>query len=182
LYIPLILLSPRQTDPCGIQLFHLLSHTHGTGGATLLVDGFRAAAHMRAAHPAAHALLARVPVPAHAAGEPHALYRPHPPAGFPVLAHDARGVLAQVRWNGDDRSVMRALEPALVEPWCVARAFCLLARSLSSWLSLSGQVRRDPDVEPIHHRARGRVLGAAPAGHRRRQVASRSRSSSATDY
>ncbi|EHL02601.1 putative Trimethyllysine dioxygenase [Glarea lozoyensis 74030] len=31
------------TDPAGLQMFHLLSHTEGTGGKSLLIDGFKAA-------------------------------------------------------------------------------------------------------------------------------------------
>ncbi|EIN09855.1 Trimethyllysine dioxygenase [Punctularia strigosozonata HHB-11173 SS5] len=105
------------TDPCGIQLFHLLSHTDGSGGATLLVDGFAAAARLKADRPDAYRLLAEVPVPAHAAGDPGELYRPYPPAGYPVLGHDAAGALVQVRWNNDDRSVMRSVAPERVEAW-----------------------------------------------------------------
>ncbi|KAH0832977.1 hypothetical protein J3R83DRAFT_11955 [Lanmaoa asiatica] len=39
------------TDPCGLQLFHLLSHTEGSGGATLLVDGFYVASLLKELHP-----------------------------------------------------------------------------------------------------------------------------------
>lgn len=111
-----------QTDPCGLQLFHLLSHTNGSGGATLLVDGFYVASIMKELHPEAYMLLSSVPVPAHAAGEASCLYSPSPAAGYPVLGHDpVTGELAQVRWNNDDRSVMRHLAPDLVEKWCVVR-------------------------------------------------------------
>ncbi|KAL6307585.1 Trimethyllysine dioxygenase [Sparassis latifolia] len=103
------------TDPCGLQLFHLLSHTDGTGGATLLVDGFYVASILKELHPRAYELLSTVPVPAHAAGEPSALYTPSM-GGSPVLKHEG-GQLVQVRWNNDDRSVMRNLEPGLVEEW-----------------------------------------------------------------
>jgi trimethyllysine dioxygenase len=107
-----------QTDPCGLQLLHLLSHTGGTGGASLLVDGFYVATIMKELHPEAYDLLSRIPIPAHAAGEPSALYRPSPPSGYPVLRHDAfTGELTQVRWNNDDRSVMDHLTSDLVEKW-----------------------------------------------------------------
>lgn len=107
-----------QTDPCGLQLFHLLSHTEGRGGATLLVDGFYVASLLKELHPEAYALLSSVPVPAHAAGEPSALYQPSPASGYPTLGHDRlTGELTQVRWNNDDRSVMNHLEPAVVEKW-----------------------------------------------------------------
>lgn len=117
-----------QTDPCGLQLFHLLSHEGGTGGATLLVDGFYVASILRELRPEVYDLLSRVPVPAHAAGEPSTLYRPSPPSGYPVLNHDpVTGALTQVRWNNDDRSVMNALDPYLVEEWC---DYMFLARVL----------------------------------------------------
>ncbi|TFK49526.1 Trimethyllysine dioxygenase [Heliocybe sulcata] len=95
------------TDPCGIQLFHLLSHTEGTGGATLLVDGFYVADILGDTRPELYSLLCRTPVRAHAAGEPGALYVPSPSSGYPILSHDyGTGGIGQVRWNNDDRSVL----------------------------------------------------------------------------
>ncbi|KAF9493414.1 Trimethyllysine dioxygenase [Pleurotus eryngii] len=106
------------TDPCGLQLFHLLSHTEGTGGATLLVDGFYVASLIKEKHPNAYALLSNTPIPAHAAGEPSSIYCPSPSSGYPVLGHDlATGKLTTVRWNNDDRSVMKHVAPHLVEEW-----------------------------------------------------------------
>ncbi|KAF9453445.1 Trimethyllysine dioxygenase [Macrolepiota fuliginosa MF-IS2] len=106
------------TDPSGLQLFHLLSHTDGSGGATLLVDGFYVAGILKELHPEFYEILSKVPVPAHAAGEASSIYRPSPPSGYPVLGHDpCTKELMQVRWNNDDRSVMRHLEPSLVEKW-----------------------------------------------------------------
>ncbi|KAI0297255.1 Trimethyllysine dioxygenase [Multifurca ochricompacta] len=91
------------TDPCGIQLFHLLEHIDGTGGATLLVDGFYVASILRDLYPDAYRLLSTVPIAAHAAGESEILYR----ATHPPLEHDSTGSLRTVRWNSDDRSVLR---------------------------------------------------------------------------
>ncbi|KAJ7583631.1 mitochondrial protein [Mycena floridula] len=106
------------TDPCGLQLFHLLSHTDGKGGASLLVDGFYVASILKELHPEVYAVLSKVAVPAHAAGEPGSLYRPHPTTGYPVLGHDpVNGELMQVRWNNDDRSVMNNLQPLEVDEW-----------------------------------------------------------------
>ncbi|KAJ3498622.1 hypothetical protein NLJ89_g10195 [Agrocybe chaxingu] len=128
------------TDPCGLQLFHLLSHTDGTGGATLLVDGFYAASIMKELHPEAYELLSCVRVPAHAAGEPGSLYTPAPPTGYPVLGHDAvTGELVQVRWNNDDRSVMTRLEAGEVEKWYDAiRVWnkCLTSADSEYWVQL----------------------------------------------
>ncbi|KIM40595.1 hypothetical protein M413DRAFT_446026 [Hebeloma cylindrosporum] len=146
------------TDPCGLQLFHLLSHTNGSGGATLLVDGFYAASIMKELHPKAYDLLSRVRVPAHAAGEPGALYTPFPPSGYPVLGHESvdvvdglggggvgegnsssRGELVQVRWNNDDRSVMRGLSADVVEEWYEAIRLwneCLTSPDSEYWVQL----------------------------------------------
>lgn len=75
---------------------------------------------MKELHPEAYNLLSRIPVPAHAAGEPNALYTPYPQSGYPVLRHDeTTGELIQVRWNNDDRSVMNHLPSELVEKWYV---------------------------------------------------------------
>ncbi|KAF5370429.1 hypothetical protein D9615_009728 [Tricholomella constricta] len=128
------------TDPCGLQVFHLLSHTDGSGGASLLVDGFYAASILKELHPESYELLSRVHVPAHAAGEPSAIYRPYPPSGYPVLGHNpVTGELAQVRWNNDDRSVMNHLDPQLVEQWYNAiRAWnqCITSPDSEFWIQL----------------------------------------------
>ncbi|KAJ7284653.1 hypothetical protein C8J57DRAFT_1289241 [Mycena rebaudengoi] len=129
------------TDPCGLQLFHLLSHTDGSGGSTLLVDGFYVASILKELHPDAYSLLSRTAVPAHAAGEPSALYQPYPASGYPVLGHDSvTGELVQVRWNNDDRSVMNNLDPYLVEEWYnTIRTWNKLLTSADSeyWVQLS---------------------------------------------
>ncbi|KAI0315568.1 hypothetical protein OF83DRAFT_342642 [Amylostereum chailletii] len=102
------------TDPCGIQLFHLLSHTEGKGGATLLVDGFYVASILKELHPEVYQLLSTVPITAHAAGEDDILYR----ATRPVLAHDPfTGELQSVRWNNDDRSVVRGVPSGSMMQW-----------------------------------------------------------------
>ena len=107
-----------QTDPSGLQLFHLLSHTDGSGGATLLVDGFYVASLLKELHPDLYDILSRIPIPAHAAGEPTVLYKPSLPSGHPTLQHDlVTKELIHVRWNNDDRSVMNHLHPDLVEKW-----------------------------------------------------------------
>lgn len=53
-----------------------------------------------------------MPIPAHAAGEDSILYR----TTSPVLSHDpATDALARVRWNNEDRSVLRTTRSALGE-------------------------------------------------------------------
>ena len=113
-----IYLHRKQTDPCGLQLFHLLEHSNGSGGATLLVDGFYVASILKELHPDVYKILSIVRVPTHAAGEPDSLYRPSPEVGFPILNHDpVNGELVQVRYNNDDRSVMRNAESNSIEQW-----------------------------------------------------------------
>ncbi|KAG1733660.1 Trimethyllysine dioxygenase [Suillus paluster] len=157
------------TDPCGVQLFHLLSHTEGSGGATLLVDGSYVAALMKELHPKFHELLSRVPIPAHAAGEPSALYTPSPPAMYPPLRyHPGTGELVQVRWNNDDRSVMNHLAPDEVEEWYQAIRIWngLLTKPDSEyWVQLSpGTVLTVDNHRVLHGRSafdgKRRVCGA----------------------
>ncbi|EPQ32483.1 uncharacterized protein PFL1_00677 [Pseudozyma flocculosa PF-1] len=133
------------TDPAGLQLFHLLSHTASkslsaaagsssssspsssssssassssagggsastsgpSGGESLLVDGFLAAEVLRDVHPDAYDVLSRVRVRTHSAGDEGILIRPLFESGYPILEHDDRGALVRVRYNNDDRSVLR---------------------------------------------------------------------------
>jgi trimethyllysine dioxygenase len=111
------------TDPAGLQMFHLLSHTHGSGGVSLFVDGFAAARSLHARAPDAYAALSRIAVPAHASGNAGASIRPCTP--FPVINHYRHlssysssssssssrmamtpDELMQIRWNNDDRGTM----------------------------------------------------------------------------
>ncbi|MCJ1312659.1 hypothetical protein MMC25_006335 [Agyrium rufum] len=121
------------TDPCGLQAFHLLSHTEGKGGASLLVDGFRAAALLKEEAPTAYEILSTVPVPTHASGNEGISIQPA--EGFPVLNHDAKGVLMQVRWNNDDRAAFRPEQILYVRDWYMAaRQWSeILKRSMSEY-------------------------------------------------
>ncbi|TVY29342.1 Trimethyllysine dioxygenase [Lachnellula hyalina] len=97
------------TDPAGLQMFHLLSHTDGTGGASLLVDGFHAAAELKEQDPLAHFALSRTPITWHASGNDGITITPC--KKFPVLnygdtAEGGTPELQQVRWNNDDRGVV----------------------------------------------------------------------------
>ncbi|KAI6018014.1 Trimethyllysine dioxygenase [Pisolithus microcarpus] len=157
------------TDPCGVQLFHLLSHTDGSGGTTLLVDGFYVASLLKELHPDHYDILSSVPIPAHASGEPTALYRPSPPCGYSTLQHDKiTGELTQVRWNNDDRSVMSHLRPEVVEKWYDAiRAWNTLLVSPDSeyWVQMvPGTVLSINNHRVLHGRSefdgKRRVCGA----------------------
>ncbi|KAF2852175.1 Trimethyllysine dioxygenase [Plenodomus tracheiphilus IPT5] len=93
------------SDPAGLQAFHLLSHTDGSGGASLLVDGFKVAEQLRQQDPKAYDTLATVNVHAHASGNEGIIIQPY--RGFPVLEHDpATGDLLRVRWNSSDRAAI----------------------------------------------------------------------------
>ncbi|CDK26442.1 unnamed protein product [Kuraishia capsulata CBS 1993] len=96
------------TDPPGLQLFHLLKHT-GTGGVTTLCDSFQAAKFLREKYPESYDTLSRVLVPAHSAGEDSTFIQPSYPR--PILCHDNKGELIQVRWNISDRSTLQFDDP-----------------------------------------------------------------------
>lgn len=106
------------TDPSGLQAFHLLSHTDGDGGSSLLVDGFSCAAKLRLRHPWAHKILASTPLNWHASGNEGIVIIPA--KKYPVLGLDGEaGELLQVRWNNDDRAglQMRLHGDKDVEEW-----------------------------------------------------------------
>jgi trimethyllysine dioxygenase len=93
------------SDPAGLQMFHLLHHTHGSGGASQLVDGFGAAKELNAKHPDAYEILSTVRVHAHASGGKDISIQPY--QAFPTLVHDPHGgFLVQVRWNTTDRAAV----------------------------------------------------------------------------
>ncbi|KAF2748209.1 Trimethyllysine dioxygenase [Sporormia fimetaria CBS 119925] len=103
------------TEPSGLQAFHLLSHTDGSGGASLLVDGFKAAFDLKAKHREAYDILSTVNVHAHASGNDGISIQPY--RGFPVISHDpATGDILQVRWNSSDRAAIE-LPISEVEKW-----------------------------------------------------------------
>lgn len=118
------------TDPAGLQMFHLLSHTDGEGGASLLVDGFRAARILQKESPVAFHILSEVPIPWHASGNEGITMTPA--KKFPVLNFGTKGrkiqgrdlekrELLQVRWNNDDRGVVDLdITKYPVEKWYAA--------------------------------------------------------------
>jgi len=95
------------SDPAGLQMFHLLSHTNGTGGKSLIVDGFGAAAELLAQDPEAYHILSTVRVHSHASGGTDMSIQPS--QSHPVLVHDPQdSSLIQVRWNTTDRAAIDA--------------------------------------------------------------------------
>ncbi|CAI7632039.1 unnamed protein product [Penicillium pancosmium] len=91
------------TDPARLQLFHLLSHTDGSGGESLLVDGLAAASTLLKRHPEYYRTLIQVRQPWHASGNEDVCIQPSSMA--PVFSiHPDRGRLYQIRWNNYDRA------------------------------------------------------------------------------
>lgn len=108
------------SDPAGLQMFHMLSHTDGKGGESLLVDGLRAADQLLRQDPAAYQILSSVGVHSHASGNEDVSVQPY--TSFPALVHDRnRGHLVQIRWNNSDRAGLDAKFQG-IEKWYNAAA------------------------------------------------------------
>lgn len=139
------------TDPAGLQMFHLLSHTDGEGGASLLVDGFQAAKILKKESPKSFHILSSLPISWHASGNEGITITPA--KRFPVLnfGTDPRGEilgmsphseeLLQVRWNNDDRGIVsiKGREKVLAEQWYeAARKFdeILKREEMQYWAQL----------------------------------------------
>ena len=100
------------TDPVGLQGFHLLSHTNGSGGKSLFVDGFQVAQSLLERHPWAFDILSKIRLQAHSAGDASILYKAFPPSGHPILNLDPQTrELYQIRFNNDDRSPLKTADP-----------------------------------------------------------------------
>jgi trimethyllysine dioxygenase len=91
------------TDPSGLQMFHLLSHTSGTGGSSLLVDGFHCASQLKKANRKAYQILRGVPIQWHASGNEGITITPD--KRYPVLETLNQEFL-RIRWNNDDRATV----------------------------------------------------------------------------
>ncbi|XP_070773845.1 trimethyllysine dioxygenase, mitochondrial [Enoplosus armatus] len=106
-------------EPCGIQVFHCLKH-EGTGGRTLLVDGFYAAEKVRLQSPENFELLARVPI-RHEYIENSDNHRNHMTGVGPVLSvYPWNNEMYLIRYNNYDRSVINTIPHDLVQRWYVA--------------------------------------------------------------
>ncbi|KAF2473151.1 Trimethyllysine dioxygenase [Lindgomyces ingoldianus] len=103
------------SDPAGLQAFHLLEHSGGEGGTSLLVDGFKVAKDLNHLDREAYHILSTVNVHSHASGNEGISIQPY--RGFPVFQHDPEtGILLQIRWNSSDRAGV-ALPVDQVEEW-----------------------------------------------------------------
>lgn len=113
-------------DGPGLQLF-VCAERSGTGGESVLVDGFAAAEALRAADPEAFSLLSTVAVPAHYR-EPGVDLR----AARPTIRLEGDTVV-QVTFNNYDRSPF-LLEPERMRQWYRAyRTFHRLIVDKSAW-------------------------------------------------
>ncbi|KAG9588191.1 Trimethyllysine dioxygenase, partial [Aureobasidium melanogenum] len=103
------------SEPAGLQMFHMLSHTDGSGGESLLVDGFAAARQLYAEDKEAYRILSTVGIWAHASGNEDVSIQPY--VCIPVLSHDpVLGHLVQVRWNNSDRAAIEAPSD-MIDKW-----------------------------------------------------------------
>lgn len=103
-------------EPCGIQVFHCLKH-EGTGGRTLLVDGFFAAEQLRKNSPEKFKLLTRVPIK-HDYVENNGTHRNHMRGIGPVLeVYPWNQELYMLRYNNYDRSVLNTVPHDVVQSW-----------------------------------------------------------------
>ncbi|OCT66027.1 hypothetical protein XELAEV_18042281mg [Xenopus laevis] len=103
-------------EPCGIILFHCVRH-EGTGGRTLLVDGFNAADQVRHQHPNDFELLSNVPLK-HEYIENIAGNNNHMVGIGPVLnVYPWNKELYMIRYNNYDRSVISTVPYDAVQQW-----------------------------------------------------------------
>lgn len=108
-------------DAPGLQMFHCLAF-EGSGGESVLVDGFRIAWELERNHPEAFALLSRVRVPGQYIGDGAWLR-----AERPVFRHDTEGKLVQVTFNNYDRAPFRLPDAEMNAFYEALRAFETLA-------------------------------------------------------
>lgn len=106
-------------EPSGIQVFHCLKH-EGTGGRTLLVDGFYAAEKLRQRSPENFELLTRVPI-RHEYMERTDKHNNHITGVGPVLSfYPWNNELYLIRYNNYDRTVINTVPHDLVQRWYMA--------------------------------------------------------------
>jgi trimethyllysine dioxygenase len=107
-------------DAPGLQLFHCL-HFTGSGGDSILVDGYRIADELRAADPEAYETLTTVGVTGQYLGD-----GAHLKATRPTFRHE-RGRLVQVTFNNYDRAPFRLPDAEMRAFYRALKAFEALA-------------------------------------------------------
>ncbi|KAF1987345.1 Trimethyllysine dioxygenase [Aulographum hederae CBS 113979] len=141
------------TDPCGLQMFHLLSHENGSGGESLLVDGFAAATDLMKEDPEAYQILSTVLTYSHASGTEGMSIQPYQPS--PVLVHDRLGNLSQIRWNTTDRAQID-MPVEVVNKWYdAARKWVRMLKRREYWEQLKpGQPMIFDNWRVLHGRSK----------------------------
>ncbi|MFQ6022697.1 MAG: trimethyllysine dioxygenase [Acidiferrobacterales bacterium] len=104
-------------DAPGLQMLHCLQFS-GTGGESVLVDGFRVADELRREAPDAFETLCRIRVPGQYI-EPGI----HLMANRPVFRLDDRGAVIQVSFNNYDRAPLRMSPTEAATFYAASRAF-----------------------------------------------------------
>ncbi|KAJ5184717.1 Trimethyllysine dioxygenase, partial [Penicillium cf. griseofulvum] len=124
------------TDPARLQLFHLISHTEGSGGENLLVDGFAAAAQLRLENPEHYAQLVNHRQPWHASGNEDTCIQPS--AMAPVFSiHSDLNTMFQIRWNNYDRAPKSNWSASEQTMWySAARHYNDILKSKEMWTKL----------------------------------------------
>ena len=117
------------SDPAGLQLFHLLSHTDGEGGETVLVDGFRAAHNMKYQDNSAYKILKNTSIYAHASGNIDSSIQPC--KAYPVINEDQARRVMQIRWNPADRAGI-GMAISEISEWYQAAKYVYFFRFLPS--------------------------------------------------
>ncbi|KAG5264546.1 hypothetical protein AALO_G00255410 [Alosa alosa] len=103
-------------EPCGIQVFHCLRH-EGTGGRTLLVDGFHAADQVLQKSPELFAILSQVPIK-HEYIENLSDHCNHMIGIGPVLnVYPWNNEVYMIRYNNYDRAVINTVSQDVVQRW-----------------------------------------------------------------
>jgi trimethyllysine dioxygenase len=142
-------------EPAGLQMFHLLSHTEGEGGESLLVDGYRAHYELSAQsenlvfleeQPARKADIDALScfMTGHATGNDGAVFRSDyrtfqgvfPADRAPIVPWRAWG---SVRWNNEDRAAALGRSQARIREWyAAARKFSRILKEDTSeyWFRL----------------------------------------------
>uniref|UniRef100_A0A093VRQ0 Trimethyllysine dioxygenase n=1 Tax=Talaromyces marneffei PM1 TaxID=1077442 RepID=A0A093VRQ0_TALMA len=104
------------SDPARLQLFHLLEHTGGEGGTTLLVDGFYAAYRMLVERPRSVEALTDYAHPWHSSGNEDVSIQPY--RYFPVFEREPTNArLLRIRWNNYDRAAKIDWTPTMAMQW-----------------------------------------------------------------
>lgn len=144
--------------PAGLQVFQCLEHT-GTGGETLLVDGFHVLQTLQRADSSAFDLLAKTVVPheykedASDKSPGYHLYN----LGTIVTVHPVSGELIQLRYNPYDRAPLNTVHPSVIPTFY--EAYEKLSRIISNkdnevWIKLKpGSVLFIDNWRVMHGRA-----------------------------